>query len=70
MITLLHPPLVSHKLFHPSPVCLRHDYNDYQLLLRVHVDERDGLLNKIDRTSQRLHLLRNTNVFNDAFKIW
>ncbi|KAG1670187.1 hypothetical protein FOA52_014963 [Chlamydomonas sp. UWO 241] len=47
-----------------------HDFSDYQLQLRVHVDERDGLLNKIDRASQRLQLLRNTNVFNDAFKIW
>jgi len=47
-----------------------HDYNDYQLQLRSHVDERDALLNKIDLASQRLQLLRNTNVFNDAFKIW
>ena len=47
-----------------------HDYNEYQMQLRNHVDERDGLLNKIDRASQRLHILRNTNVYNDAFKIW
>lgn len=50
--------------------CCRHDYNDYHLQLRVHVDERDSLLNKIDRATQRLHMLRNTNVYNDAFKIW
>ena len=48
----------------------RHDYNDYQLQLQAHIEERDGLLNRIDRTSQRLQLLRNTNVYNDAFKIW
>jgi len=47
-----------------------HDYNDYQLQLKVHIEERDALLNKIDRASQRLQLLRNTNVYNDAFKIW
>ena len=28
------------------------------------------LLLQIDRASQRLNLLRNTNVYNDAFKIW
>ena len=48
----------------------RHDYNDYQLQLKQHIEERDALLNKIDRTSQRLQLLKNTNVYNDAFKIW
>eukprot|EP00798_Chlamydomonas_sp_ICE-L_P021839 gene21837-28869_t len=47
-----------------------HDYNDYQLQLAHHIEERDGLLNKIDRASQRLQLLKNTNVYNDAFKIW
>ncbi len=41
-----------------------------QLQLRCHVEERDSLLCKIERASQRLHLLRGANVFNDAFKIW
>jgi hypothetical protein len=36
----------------------------------MHVEERDALLGKIDRASQRLQLLKNINVFNDAFKIW
>ncbi len=47
-----------------------HDFNSYQLQLRLHVEERDALLSKIDRASQRLQLLKSTNVFNDAFKIW
>lgn len=50
-------------------VC-RHDQNEYSAALRAHVDERDALLARTDRARQRLALLRNTNVFNDAFKIW
>ncbi|GAX74262.1 hypothetical protein CEUSTIGMA_g1711.t1 [Chlamydomonas eustigma] len=47
-----------------------HDYNAYQLQLSFHVEEKDALLTKIDRATQRLHVLKNTNVYNDAFKIW
>ncbi len=47
-----------------------HDFNAYQLALRVHMGERDALLNAIDRAGQRLALLRVTNVLNDVFKIW
>ncbi|CAL8467088.1 g6624 [Coccomyxa elongata] len=47
-----------------------HDFNDFQLQLRAHVDERDVLLRKIDRTSAHLDRLRRTNVYNDAFHIW
>ncbi|GLI61251.1 hypothetical protein VaNZ11_003559 [Volvox africanus] len=46
------------------------DVNDFELLLRAHTDERGALLAKIDRTGQRLQLLKNTSVLYDAFKIW
>ncbi|CAK0735365.1 hypothetical protein CVIRNUC_000569 [Coccomyxa viridis] len=47
-----------------------HDFNDFQIQLRAHVDERDVLLRKIDQTSAHLERLRHTNVYNDAFHIW
>jgi hypothetical protein len=48
----------------------RHDFNEHQLLLRQHVEERDGLVARIARAQQRRQLLSSTNVYNDAFKIW
>lgn len=47
-----------------------HDFNHYQLELKMHVEERDALLNKIDSSAQRLQLVKSTNVYNDVFKIW
>jgi hypothetical protein len=35
-----------------------HDVNEYQLSLQQHLSDRDGLLNKIDRASQQLLLLK------------
>lgn len=35
-----------------------HDVNDYQLSLQQHLSDRDGLLNRIDRASQQLLLLK------------
>jgi hypothetical protein len=35
-----------------------HDVNEYQLALQQHLSNRDGLLNKIDRASQQLLLLK------------
>lgn len=46
-----------------------HEFNDFHMRLKFHIEERDSLLNKIDRASQRLQLLKSTNVYNDAFKI-
>jgi len=46
------------------------DYNDHQMALMAHGEERDALAAKIALLSQRKQLLQNTNVFNDAFKIW
>lgn len=37
---------------------LWHDVNEYQLSLQQHLSDRDGLLNKIDRASQQLLLLK------------
>ncbi len=47
-----------------------HDANEFELLLAAHTDERGALLARIDRASQRLQLLKSTNVLHDAFKIW
>lgn len=47
-----------------------HEHNEYQLLLAAHIEERDGLLAKIDRASHLLQALSHTNVYNDVFKIW
>lgn len=47
-----------------------HDVNEYQLSLQQHISDRDALLNKIDRASQQLLLLKSTNVLNDTFRIW
>lgn len=47
-----------------------HDLNEYQLTLQQHINERDSLLNKIDRAGQQLLLLKSTNVLNDTFRIW
>lgn len=47
-----------------------HDFNDYALQLSAHVEERDALLSRIERASHRLALLKTTNVYNDAFRIW
>lgn len=35
-----------------------HDVNEYQLSLQQHISDRDALLNKIDRASQQLLLLK------------
>lgn len=35
-----------------------HDVNEYQLSLQQHLSDRDGLLNRIDRASQQLLLLK------------
>ncbi|KAK9824013.1 hypothetical protein WJX72_006970 [[Myrmecia] bisecta] len=47
-----------------------HDFNDFQLQLRSHVEERDVVISKIERTNLLLERLRRTNVYNDVFHIW
>ena len=46
------------------------EFNEFKALLRAHVDERDGLVCKVEQTNRQLDRLRKTNVFNDAFHIW
>jgi len=48
----------------------RHDFNEYNMLLKQHLDDRDSMLAKINHAGQRKQLLQSTNVYNDAFKIW
>jgi len=48
----------------------RHDFNEYNMLLKHHLDDRDSMLTKINHAGQRKQLLQSTNVYNDAFKIW
>lgn len=47
-----------------------HDFNDFQLQLRAHVDERDVLLNKMENSAAHLKRLQQTNVYHDVFRIW
>lgn len=47
-----------------------HDFNAFHLQLRAHVDERDVLLNKMEQSAAHLKRLRQTNVYNDVFRIW
>ncbi|KAF6248569.1 autophagy protein Apg6-domain-containing protein [Scenedesmus sp. NREL 46B-D3] len=47
-----------------------HDLNDYQLSLQQHINERDGLLQRVDRAGQQLLLLKSINVLNDTFRLW
>jgi len=48
----------------------RHDHNEYQMLLKHHIEDRDSIVTKINQAGQRKQLLQSTNVYNDAFKIW
>lgn len=46
------------------------ELNRFQHELQRHVEERDGMLAKVDRARHHLEALRKTNVFNDVFRIW
>lgn len=48
----------------------RHDLNEYNMLLKQHLEDRESMLTKINHAGQRKQLLQSTNVYNDAFKIW
>ncbi|KAF5839533.1 autophagy protein [Dunaliella salina] len=47
-----------------------HDFNEFSMHLKQHLDDRDSMLTKINHAGQRKQLLQSTNVYNDAFKIW
>lgn len=47
-----------------------HDFNDFQIQLRAHIDERDVLLNKMEHSAAHLKRLQQTNVYHDVFRIW
>ncbi|KAL3139672.1 hypothetical protein ABBQ38_003986 [Trebouxia sp. C0009 RCD-2024] len=47
-----------------------HDFNDFQLQLRAHIDERDVLVNKMEHSAAHLKRLQQTNVYHDVFRVW
>ena len=46
------------------------DLNDHFLRSRALGEEREAILHRIEVASHRLEVLKRTNVYNDAFRIW
>ncbi|KAK9810947.1 hypothetical protein WJX73_000341 [Symbiochloris irregularis] len=45
-------------------------FNNFQMQLAMHVEDRDVLLNKIDHATAQLDRLKQANIYNDVFHIW